>query len=269
MAETREGQSKFLDDFFSDDERAVLISFYKNNQLPEFLIMLSSKGITADADIETLKGELAASVNNEYVIPEEQVKDEMKKGDESLENNLVQRVRDYVEDECKKPDSHYGYDVFSYHFTSMVAYAEKLADELGADKEIVQLAGWLHDIGSIICGRENHHLTGAEIAGDFLMEQNYPPERVELIKNCIRNHRGSQNRERISLEEQIIAEADAMSNFDNVPGLFKAAYIYEGLDQGQAQVSVREKLKRKWKQLSPHSQGLIKAKYDAVMILLA
>ena len=34
-------------------------------------------------------------------------------------------------------------------------YAEILADELGGDKEIILISAWLHDIGSIIHGREN------------------------------------------------------------------------------------------------------------------
>ena len=60
--------------------------------------------------------------------------------------DIVQKVRDYVEDECKKSSSKYGYDPFPFHFVPMVAYATQLADELGGDKEIILIAAWLHDI---------------------------------------------------------------------------------------------------------------------------
>ena len=82
----------------------------------------------------------------------------------------------------------------------MVNYAEKLADELGGDKEVILIAAWLHDIGSIIYGREDHHITSAKVAEDKLKELQYPAEKIELIKKCILNHRGSQQNGRFGRE---------------------------------------------------------------------
>ena len=81
---------------------------------------------------------------------------------------------------------------------------------------MIEIAGRLHDIGSIIHGREDHHSTGADIAEKKLTEFGYPPEKIELVKNCILHHRGSTSFQRETLEEQIIAEADVMSTFDNI-----------------------------------------------------
>ena len=131
------------------------------------------------------------------------------------------------------------------------------------------LLAWLHDIGSIIYGREDHQITGAKIAEEKLKEHQYPAEKMELVKKCILNHRGSQQNGRNSIEEQIIAEADVMSNFDNIAGIFKAAFVYENKTQGEAKDSVRQKLERKWKQLHfVHSKEIIKPKYEAAMLLL-
>ena len=100
-------------------------------------------------------------------------------------------------------------------------------------------------------------------------ELQYPSDKIELIKKCILNHRGSQKNGRNSIEEQIIAEADVLSNFDNISGILKAAFVYEGEDQGQAKDSVRQKLERKWEQLHfDSSKKLIKPKLEAVMLLL-
>ena len=82
--------------------------------------------------------------------------------------DIVQEIKKFVEEECKKPTNKYGYDAFLYHFVPMVKYAEKLADELGGDKEVILIASWLHDIGSIVYGRENHHITGGKIAEEKL-----------------------------------------------------------------------------------------------------
>jgi uncharacterized protein len=183
--------------------------------------------------------------------------------------DIINEIRHFVENECKKPESKYGYEPFPCHFVPMVHYAEKLADELGGDKEVIVIAAWLHDIGSIIYGREDHHITGARIAEKKLKEFKYPPEKIELVKKCILNHRGSQQNGRESIEEQIIAEADVMSNFDNISGIFNAAFMYENKTQGEAKDSVRQKLERKWKQLHfDNSKKIIQPKFEAVMLLL-
>ncbi len=183
--------------------------------------------------------------------------------------NVIEEVKKFVEEESLKPNSKYGYEPFVFHFTPTVNYALELAEELGADKEIVEIAAWLHDIGSVIYGREDHHITGAKIAEEKLKELNYSNEKIEMVKNCILNHRGSQKNNLTSVEEKIIADADALSNFDNIPGIFKAAFVYEKLNQGEARESVRKKLDNKWNQLNfENSKKIIKPKYEAIIILL-
>ncbi len=183
--------------------------------------------------------------------------------------DIVNEIKHFVENECKKPSSKYGYDPFLFHFVPMVNYAEKLANELGGDKEVILIAAWLHDIGSIIYGREDHHITSVKVAEEKLKELQYPADKIELVKKCILNHRGSQQNGRDSIEEQIIAEADVLSNFGNIAGIFKAAFVYEDKSQDEAKDSVRQKLERKWKQLHfENSKEIIKPKYEATMLLL-
>ncbi|GHV26801.1 hypothetical protein FACS1894176_07970 [Bacteroidia bacterium] len=45
-------------------------------------------------------------------------------------SNLIDQIRNYIEEECKKPTSKYGYEPFTEHFIPMVAYAKELADKL-------------------------------------------------------------------------------------------------------------------------------------------
>ena len=183
--------------------------------------------------------------------------------------NIISKIKNFVESECKKPSSLYGYEPFPFHFAPTVKYAEELVDELGGDREVIILSAWLHDIGSIISGRRDHHITSAKIAEKKLRELNYPPEKIEMVKKCILNHRGSRESERKSLEEKILVEADTLSAFDNLSGIFKAAFVYEKLDQGEAKESVRKKLENKFRQLHfEKSKEIIRPKYEAVMLLL-
>lgn len=182
---------------------------------------------------------------------------------------MIEKIKKFVESECKKPTSKYGYEPFPYHFVPMVKYATALANKLKADKEIVIISAWLHDIGSIIYGRENHHITSSQIAEKLLKKLKYPQEKIERVKKCILNHRGSVKNKCESVEEKIISDADAMSAFDNLSGIFKAAFVYEHLEQGEAQKSVKQKLQNKWGQLYfNQSKKLIRPRYKAVMLLL-
>jgi len=120
---------------------------------------------------------------------------------------IIEEIKKFVEEECKKPGSNYGYQPYEEHFVPMVKYAKELAKDLNVDEEIVEIAAWLHDIGSIKFGRENHHITGAEIAEKKLEEFGYEKEKIERVKECIYSHRGSQNIKPKTKEAEIIREA--------------------------------------------------------------
>jgi len=183
--------------------------------------------------------------------------------------SIIEKVKNYVGSECNKPTSKYGPEPFQHHFVPVVQYAERLADELGGDKEVILISAWLHDIGSIIYGRKDHHITSAKVAEEKLIELGYPADKIELVKKCILHHRGSQQSSRETIEEKIVAEADVLANFENLSGIFKAAFMYENLNQGDAKISVRNKLENKWKQLHfEKSKEIIRPKYEAVMLLL-
>ncbi len=183
--------------------------------------------------------------------------------------NVVEEIRMFVEGECKKGSSNYGYEPYVFHFIPMHRSAKILAEKLGADVEVVELAVWLHDLGSIIHGRKDHHITGAKIAEDKLMEFNYPKDKIDKVKKCILNHRGSVVNRKESIEEQIIADTDVLSAFENIGGLFKAAYVFEGLNQREGMESVRQKLINSYNKLTfLESKEIIKSKYEAAMLLL-
>lgn len=103
-----------------------------------------------------------------------------------------------------------------YHIESVVNNAELLADKFNADKEIYIISAWLHDIASITDYNlyEEHHIHGAKIAEEILEKFNYEYKKIEAVKNCILNHRESIKNKRISIEEQIIADANAISHFE-------------------------------------------------------
>lgn len=188
----------------------------------------------------------------------------MMKGEE-----VVRKIKEFVKEQCYKPEAKYGSEIFENHLVPMRNYAVDLAEDLGADKEIVEISAWLHDIGSVMIGRKDHHITGSKIAEEELIKLDYPKEKIEQVKHCILSHRGSQNNFPETVEARIISDADALSNFENLPGIFKAAYVYENQTQLEARKSTMKKLEKKWNKLTlPRSKTIIKPKYEAAKLLL-
>lgn len=75
------------------------------------------------------------------------------------------------------------------------------------DLEVLQLAAWFHDLG-YSQGVENHELTGAEMAKDFLSKKHYPELQIKKVYGCIMATQMPQKPQ--SYLEQIMCDADLM-----------------------------------------------------------
>ena len=187
----------------------------------------------------------------------------------NMREDILNYLCEEVEQRCKLPTNHFGMGCY-YHIQAVVKNAEILADSYHADKEVVLIAAWLHDIASITdySFYEDHHIHGAEMAEDILHKFNYSPDKIKLIQQCIRNHRGSISNSRVTLEELCVTDADAISHFDNVPSLLYLAYVNKKLDINEGREFVRNKLIRSYEKLSDKSKILYKAKFDQVLNVL-
>jgi len=183
-------------------------------------------------------------------------------------SEIVEKVRKHMEEECKKESNFFGMDAYTHHFISVVKYAKQLAKERGADMEIVEISAWLHDIGSIYGDYDNHHVSGGKYSEKILLEYGYPLEKIEKVKHCILAHRGSRTIARETVEAECIADADALSHFDNLSSLFNLALVRRKLNIDDAKTFVRDKLERSWNKLTPKAKEIIKSKYEAAMLLL-
>ena len=142
-----------------------------------------------------------------------------------------------------------------YHIKSVVQNAALLSEEFGADKEIVMIASWLHDIASVTdySMYKEHHIYGARIAGELLGRFDYDPIKIQAIQNCIRSHRGSVPVEKQSSEEICVADADAISHFDNIPSLLYLAYVTKSMDFESGKQFVIDKLNRNYQTAAGYS----------------
>ncbi len=182
-----------------------------------------------------------------------------------MENEITIKIKEFVKKEIITNSR--GYDKeWLTHLETVSSTAVEFAEKMKADKEIVFLASWLHDIGTIIYRKEDHHITGPEIAEKELRELGYPEMRIAMVKHCILSHRASQNIKRETLEAQIVADADAMAHFGSSEDLVKAEIILGKMtDTNLARKKVNEKLIRSWNKLSVEGKKFAEKKYPSLV----
>ena len=186
-----------------------------------------------------------------------------------MRDDIVKYLKTEVRNRAENKNNKFGIGVL-YHIEAVVRNAEILANKYNADKEICIIAAWLHDIASITDYKlyEEHHIHGAKIASEMLRKFEYDNNKIELVKACILNHRGSIDNKRLSKEEQIIADADAISHFDSIPSLLYLAYRERNMNIEEGKNFVKSKLERSFRKLSDESKIFYKEKFENVMKIL-
>lgn len=91
-----------------------------------------------------------------------------------------------------------------YHSEAIVETAKLLAKNTSADVELLEIAGWVHDIGKSVAD-ESHAEESLKI-----LEKEF--EINSILKDCILNHGAS--KKPITLEGKIIQAADKISIVD-------------------------------------------------------
>ena len=91
-----------------------------------------------------------------------------------MRNDILSNLQKDIYDRCQRETNKFGMGCY-YHIVEVVKNAELLAEKYGADKEVVLIAAWLHDIASITDYSlyDLHHIHGAEMAYSILKEYHY------------------------------------------------------------------------------------------------
>ena len=124
-------------------------------------------------------------------------------------------------------------EAYLRHVEGTRRYALLLAGKYNADKFIVEIAAWLHDVGAN-AGKE-HPNESVKIAKKLLSQFDISGDLLEQILNCISNH--SMGTDVDNLEEQVIQDADGIIFLEDT---YK--YFYE---KGKSRASSIEEA-RKW-----------------------
>jgi len=168
---------------------------------------------------------------------------------------------------------------FEFHIKEVVAAAKDLLKEYPeADREIVIIASWLHDLGHLTARtleevdlvKPDHHINGAKMAEEILKKYDLPKETTEKIANCILTHRAKEPHIPQTIEEKIVAVADTLAHFHSI---FYLVYfkVYPNEPLEEYVVKQKEKLDRDWRDLAilPKAQDLARNRYETISQMLA
>lgn len=188
-----------------------------------------------------------------------------------MDASLLSFVYETVHDACGQPSNVFGYGIWSHHIRPMIETGKKLSALHDADLEIVLLCVLLHDYAGISNAAlvEQHHIHGANAARKLLTENSYPIERIAVIEDAIRSHRGSVPKDKTTNEARCLADCDAISHIQQFPSLFYVIYKERSQTIEDGTSWVIEKLKRDWNKLSPVGRDYIQDTYNGLMNALS
>jgi putative nucleotidyltransferase with HDIG domain len=180
-----------------------------------------------------------------------------------MRDKNIKKIEQLVRDRFEESD-------WKYHTAFVVEYAKKLAKIYKVDKDTIELAAILHDIGRAETENyEKHHIVGVSEAEKILKNFNYSEDIIREIKHCVESHRRNLGPKPKTMVAKIVANADAMAHLDTVPALFywrgKAGDDFEDVIDW-----VNNKIKDDWEKkiTLPKAKKMMKEKYKAIRLLL-
>lgn len=161
-------------------------------------------------------------------------------------------------------------DRIDMHIMPSYNFALLLSREYNISPEDVGIAALLHDYTRMQGDIKNHHITSADFAEALLQKYSFPERRISIIRGCILNHRGSiPNKNNLTLEEQIVISADAMTIILYPLPLFYSAFGKRKLSLQEGKAYIKNKLQRSFNKIKlEKALEVVKPKYDALMNML-
>ena len=97
------------------------------------------------------------------------------------------------------------------HIMNVVDLATEIAEEEGADTDVVRVAAMFHDIAKLEADQDVHAEEGARVAREYLESHgDFPPSFVDQVCRSIENHSYQGDLRDLSIETQCLVEGDLL-----------------------------------------------------------
>jgi hypothetical protein len=171
---------------------------------------------------------------------------------------LTETIRALVHAECLRPSNRFGAAFFDQHVLPVVDHGLRLAALLGADPEVVELSGYLHDLSAIrdLSCIPTHHLESARIARELLRERDVSEAIVDAVCRCITSHSSPVTPGPGTPEEVCVSNADVMSHLARPAYWFFYLHRVRGLGLDEAQAWWQARVDRAWGALVEEARAM-------------
>jgi uncharacterized protein len=182
---------------------------------------------------------------------------------------LKEQMRTLIKDVCSRGTGPFDDDFFNKHINVVAQIADTLAQTFHADREIVALAAYLHDISAIedYAKVSNHHILGGERAGEILSAQGYPAEKIAAVRRCIFSHSAPVPPGQGTMEEVCVSNADAASQI-LMPGYWlRYAFTAKRFSYEQGLAWYTKAIDSHWNSMAEEAKAIVAEAYHAEKIL--
>ncbi|MFH1509680.1 MAG: HD domain-containing protein [Candidatus Nealsonbacteria bacterium] len=170
-----------------------------------------------------------------------------------MDNRIVNKTKSHFLSVFSKTKTAYLF--LPRHVAEVERWANKLLKSYTkADKEVVLLSVWLHDIGQCIGNEKDDHAVKSEKETFlFLPKLKLKPKKVNMVAHCVRAHR-CKDVQPETMEAKILATADSASHMTDINYIVHMSsrpkkWILEKLERDYRDVGLSPKLKREMKPL--------------------
>lgn len=182
---------------------------------------------------------------------------------------LEEQMRIWIKDVCRHGTGPFDTSFFEKHICVMAQIADTLAQTFHADREVVALAAYLHDISAIedYATVANHHILGGERAGEILTAHGYPAEKIDAVRRCIFTHSAPVAAGQGTMEEICISNADAVSQI-MMPGYWlHYAFVAKHMSYKEGLDWYIDKIDSHWNAMAEEARAIAMRAYQAARVL--
>lgn len=184
---------------------------------------------------------------------------------------IQDKVLSYVQQACQASTNALGPSFFDQHLSVVADLADRLAGSLGADREILRLASYLHDISAVLDIKTlpDHPAAGAVLAGRFLEENGYGKAETERVRQCILKHALPLSPAGGTPEEICLSHADALSFILRPSYWFYFTFVVRKMSFQDGTDWYFQRVQTNWNSLCPEARTLGEEGYAWALELLS